>query len=283
MSSTYAHYQGPSSLPSDYAIVARLGTHFESNIPEPQPTNTLQVPHPITRRESFPSEHYYRPLNPTIGVYPRVDPHSEASRHLAHQPTETTPLLNNPPVPRIEENIDCDASADNASNVTMFWEELAILTKYAFPVFGYAPSFIPPWKLTYQKWFAELIFLSILSLWCLSSLSVIFQPQRLLLLVLVLWLPVSPVLASFRASRAHLTPCFHLHGLLLSLNSLDSGPREWVSPLRPSVDGVMSQKYYWLHSHYTAVVIFVSLIVSPLDQEHISSWLHLTAYVLGMA
>jgi MATE family multidrug resistance protein len=65
-----------------------------------------------------------------------------------HAPTENSPLLNHPPVPRIEENID-NASADNLSTVSMFWEELAVLTKYAMPVFGYAPSFIFSSKLTH--------------------------------------------------------------------------------------------------------------------------------------
>ena len=135
MSSTYAHYQGPSSLPSDYAILSRLSTNYESSTPEAQPENSLQIPR---RRGSFPEERYYRPLNPTIGVYPRVDPHGGTPQHLAHSPTETSPLLNNLPVPRIEENRDGDTFADKASKLTMFQEELAILTKYALPVFGYA-------------------------------------------------------------------------------------------------------------------------------------------------
>jgi multidrug resistance protein, MATE family len=131
MSSTYAHYQGPSSLPSDYAILSRLNTDHE---PESQPE---QINRRVSRRESFPASHYYRPLNPTIGIYPCLDSHSKASQHA---PTETSPLLDHPPVPRIEENIH-NASADNPSTATMFWEELAVLTKYAMPVFGYAPRF----------------------------------------------------------------------------------------------------------------------------------------------
>ena len=92
---------------------------------ESHPENTVE----ISRRESSPVSHYNRPLNPTIGVYP----HSEASQHL---PTETSPLLDQPPVPPIEENIAYNASADSTSTVNMFWEELAVLTKYAIPVFG---------------------------------------------------------------------------------------------------------------------------------------------------
>ena len=131
MSSTYAHYQGPSSLPSDYAILSRLGTNYESSTPESQPANTVQITRRVNRRESLP----VLPLNPTIGVYPCVEPHSEASQRLT-PPTETSPLLNHSPVPRIEENTDYNASADNTSTVNMLWEELAVLTKYAIPVFG---------------------------------------------------------------------------------------------------------------------------------------------------
>ena len=115
MSSTYADYQGPSSLPSEDAILSRLSTNYDSSTPEP----------------------LNRPLNSTIGVYP----HNEASQHLAPSPTETSPLLDHPPVPQIEENIDYNVF-DKTSTVNMFWEELAVLTKYAVPVVGYAPSSI---------------------------------------------------------------------------------------------------------------------------------------------
>ena len=131
----YAHYQGPSSLPSDYASFSRLSSNYESRTLESHPENTQQISsRRVTRRESFPVSHYSRPLNPTIGVYP----HSEPPQHL---PTESSPLLVHPPVPRIEENRDCNASAENTSTVNMFWEELAVLTKYAIPVFGYVSSF----------------------------------------------------------------------------------------------------------------------------------------------
>ena len=164
MSSTYAHYQGRSeSLPSAYAILSRRNTlSYESTLGSP-PENPSQIPR-LTRRESFPAEYYHRPLNPTIGIYPRIDPDSpdsEASQHLTCSPTETSPLLNNPPMPRIEENISCDPSADNASKFTMFWEELVILTKYALPVFGYDPrSFLM--KNFLSQFFTALNFLSTL-------------------------------------------------------------------------------------------------------------------------
>ena len=155
MSSMYARYQGPSSLPSDYATLSRLSSNYESRTPESHLGNTVQISRRITRRESFPVSHCNRPLNPTIGVYP----HSEASQHL---PTETSPLLDHPPVSQIEENSDYEAYAENTSTVNMFWEELAVLTKYAIPVFGYVPSFFN-WKLTHPIFFTALKFSNILS------------------------------------------------------------------------------------------------------------------------
>lgn len=107
MSSTYAHYQGPSSLPSDYAIVSSLRQN-ESDLDSD--TDTLH-----------PDKTYYRPAHPTI-ARPCAQP---------LLPTEITPLLSNPPVPCIEETID------NVDSYFMFWEELFILAKYALPVFGY--------------------------------------------------------------------------------------------------------------------------------------------------
>jgi hypothetical protein len=141
MSSTYAHYQGPASLPSDYAILSR----FSSVNEDFEPTDELREgipsgtdPRPVRRRESLPVSPYFRPRNPTVpvvGVYPQGD--SKAST----PPTENTPLLS-PPVPRIEEEIDRNVSADNGTSMAMFWEELRILTKYALPVFGYVHFFI---------------------------------------------------------------------------------------------------------------------------------------------
>jgi MATE family multidrug resistance protein len=123
MSSTNVHYQG---LPSNHT----LSTNYDSQLENTEDSESTP---------SFSSSGSQSP-NPTIGVYQQ----SEAPQHLAHLPTETSPLLNHPPVPRIEQNIDYNASADhdNTSTVNMFWEELAVLTKYAIPVFGYAPSFI---------------------------------------------------------------------------------------------------------------------------------------------
>ena len=116
----------------------RLSSNYESRSPESQPENSIQISRRVTRRESFPASHYSGPLNPTIGVYPHNEP---LPKHL---PTETSPLIDHPlaPVPPIEENRDYNASAHNTSTIDLFWEELAVLTKYTIPVFGYAPSFL---------------------------------------------------------------------------------------------------------------------------------------------
>ncbi|CAA7268525.1 unnamed protein product [Cyclocybe aegerita] len=172
MSSTYAHYQGPSSLPSDYALLSHFahrdhsaphprrvpengaapasGDEDEDEDTEPTPTQTPRRT-VVTRRESFPASAYYtRPPRPTIGSYPRerryddAEPGSGNGNSASNDqsfpslglPDENTPLLSNPPVPRIEEPIDRDATADAGTPLEMFWEELVILAKYALPVFG---------------------------------------------------------------------------------------------------------------------------------------------------
>lgn len=52
--------------------------------------------------------------------------------------SETTPLLT--PVSRIEEPVDHDPSLGEESYIRMIREELPILSRYAFPVFGQAIS-----------------------------------------------------------------------------------------------------------------------------------------------
>ncbi|KAG5634975.1 hypothetical protein H0H81_000164 [Sphagnurus paluster] len=120
-----AHYQGPASLPSDYALLSRYaGHHSDTEQPiqlesddelDEQPTPTTSI-----ARTSVPT--------------PR---HSSFSHHFNNIPmpgpvaSENTPLLN-PPVPRIDEPVE-----DARQNVIrIFWEELRILTRYALPVFG---------------------------------------------------------------------------------------------------------------------------------------------------
>lgn len=133
MSSTYAHYQGPASLPSDYAILSRYAapdsvSEDESEDERPMRETGGSTPR-IPRRTSFPSS-YLRPRNPTMGPLPQNHPSSS----LGSDTTETTPLLA-PLVPRIEEEVD-ENDDSNETALKMFWEELRILTRYALPVFG---------------------------------------------------------------------------------------------------------------------------------------------------
>jgi len=149
MSFTYTHYQGPSSLPSDYSLISRVvGHHTEpegdniSTLNESDDTDDTIIPKPSRsfRRDSYGEYSgdgiHDRPRNITIGVYPGTSGVSGDSDSGRSVPTEHTPLLTAPPVPRIEEDIDRDPAHDRDSSIEMFWEELPILTKYALPVFG---------------------------------------------------------------------------------------------------------------------------------------------------
>lgn len=128
MSSTFAHYQGPASLPSDYAILSRYaGNHpdeheTENSDSEEDPSSSLQPSSTIHRQLS--QEDYIRPRNPTMGFPDGTTP-----------PSEITPLLN-PPIPRIDEETTHSTTGDNETGVSMFWQELRILTRYSLPVFG---------------------------------------------------------------------------------------------------------------------------------------------------
>ncbi|KAH0581706.1 hypothetical protein H2248_011392 [Termitomyces sp. 'cryptogamus'] len=101
-----AHYSGPASLPSDYALLSRYAGHQTEDEQDER-----------DQRASSP-----RPRNPTVAHQCIPIPVPLLS--------ENTPLLN-PPVPRIDETLD-----DNDRTVHAFWEELRILTRYALPVFG---------------------------------------------------------------------------------------------------------------------------------------------------
>jgi len=137
MSSTYAHYQGPSSLPSDYAIVSRINSQENEFPHDSDDEHSEEQNHRGVRRESFAQSRYYRrPMNPTIGSYTGQEQIPTTSHAHVFNATETTPLLNNPPIPRIEEAVDRDPAADDGSTLSMFWKEAGILSKYALPVFG---------------------------------------------------------------------------------------------------------------------------------------------------
>ncbi|KAH9941296.1 MATE efflux family protein [Epithele typhae] len=151
MSSTYVHYSAPSSLSSDYAILSRYNAAHDQNLDEPDTNseapstfdehdieardeNGLDIHGRTTtpRRDSHTFQ-YLPPFNPTMGPLP--DRHGHRSGPKQVDPTEHTPLLA-PPVPRIQEVCDPENSSDPSVYSKMFWEELAILTKYTLPVFG---------------------------------------------------------------------------------------------------------------------------------------------------
>ncbi|KAI0318084.1 MATE efflux family protein [Amylostereum chailletii] len=138
MSSTYVHYGTPSSLPSDYAILARYAARNPDQTDDtPQPNAQLDHPgqddddddddyHPSPpRRTSFPTE-YLRPVPPAA---PSTIP--EGLKNIV--PTEYTPLL----VPRIEEEDAAGSTESHPSNwMHTYLDELKILLKYTIPVFG---------------------------------------------------------------------------------------------------------------------------------------------------
>ncbi|PPQ85010.1 hypothetical protein CVT25_010399 [Psilocybe cyanescens] len=131
MSFTYAHYQGPSSLPSDYAILSSLNQHDTE-----EEISATVVPDSVLTQGSRAPPYYQRPPRPTMGTYPRQTESSDSSVLSIDFPSESTPLLSNPPIPRIEESVDRNPFSDDESSIKMFWEELWILAKYATPVFG---------------------------------------------------------------------------------------------------------------------------------------------------
>lgn len=140
MASNQGHYVG--TLPNDYATLARFASDDhenqdeENNRPEDEELASSEVERPITvfrtrspRRKSFPTS-FIRPPPSTIPSMnftstPDKDPSTENGT------TENTPLL----VPRIEEGQSGDEDRTK-SNTVMFWEEMRILSKYTFPVFG---------------------------------------------------------------------------------------------------------------------------------------------------
>ncbi|KAF4581321.1 hypothetical protein EYR40_002909 [Pleurotus pulmonarius] len=141
MSATFAHYQGPASLPSDYAIVSRYAAAHPDNeetidsededersVSSNNSTERADSRAHSPRRKSFPSAPYLR--RPTVMTMP--------SRHSHRSPSnvsETTPLLPAPDVPRMIESNDGD-NAESQTTMSMFWEELRVLTRYALPVYG---------------------------------------------------------------------------------------------------------------------------------------------------
>ncbi|KAF9459120.1 MATE efflux family protein [Collybia nuda] len=141
MSSTFAHYQQPGSLPSDYAILSRYAGHHPDGEPqsevdsdgddtETEDTSRRATSSSLLRRTSFPSAPHWSQHTTMIPAQSHHFKHIPVPGPL---PSENTPLLN-PPVPRIDEPLD--RTPDNGGTMKIFWEELRILTRYAAPVFG---------------------------------------------------------------------------------------------------------------------------------------------------
>jgi MATE family multidrug resistance protein len=174
MSSTYAHYQVSSSLPSDYAVLSELnnrhthGSESDSGSDSVTDTDTDTIHPAVGRRRMHPKSlpHSRRP--PTIGL------HGHLSTRLA---SETTPLLSNPPVPRIEERVDNkDCRTEINLTLSMFIDEFLILAKYSLPIFGYCPFSLDTPR---SHPFAGRTFLNILSSSSLSCPLVTYLPLHL--------------------------------------------------------------------------------------------------------
>jgi MATE family multidrug resistance protein len=144
MSSTYAHYQIPASLPSDnYAIISRYGPAVDDQDDDDndESPTTGGPESPTARRKSFPAAYSGgRPLHPTIGVAPST------AAIVAQCNTETTPLLgvheSSPPIaydssPALNSH---DTNASSSDETADFWSlfclELPLLAKFSLPVFG---------------------------------------------------------------------------------------------------------------------------------------------------
>ncbi|KAL0060333.1 ethionine resistance protein [Marasmius tenuissimus] len=143
MASIASHYQGPASLPSDYALLSRYAAR---NDPSGQSTqedydgssddefddenSTLNVPRATSpRRYSAPPRR--RPSKVTMGS--AHEPIIERVMAPRADPNENTPLLN---PPRIVEDVERNDLASPESTSQMFRDEIRILTKYSLPVFG---------------------------------------------------------------------------------------------------------------------------------------------------
>ncbi|KAM6496630.1 MatE domain containing protein, partial [Amanita muscaria] len=103
MSSTYT-YQGPASLPSNYAILSRFSEQDHEYLSQEEGVDYRSRPKKIVMpRRSYPHL-----------------PHTKFLNGTSDYPTEATPLLSN----------------DHESTLTLMKEEMKVLTKYSLPVYG---------------------------------------------------------------------------------------------------------------------------------------------------
>ncbi|EIN09142.1 MATE efflux family protein [Punctularia strigosozonata HHB-11173 SS5] len=131
MSSTYVHYGTPSSLPSDYAVLAQYAAARSNANQEPDEDNdhdnetgeTQTLLAQQSRRTSFPGG-YLRPPKMSLGSAPEGI--------LPNAVNETSPLI-----PRIPEEVDeAEVNVSQPVPVHALAEEIKILAKYTLPVFG---------------------------------------------------------------------------------------------------------------------------------------------------
>jgi len=118
------HFKGSSSLPSDYAFVSQYTQH--SDIPVTEDNNNN-----LKSSESSYND-YVGPSSPinNNGFF--------LQKTLV---SETTPLLTS--VPQVAEPAIDHGAFSEESYIRMIREELPILSRYAFPVFGQAISILP--------------------------------------------------------------------------------------------------------------------------------------------
>ncbi|KAF5361082.1 hypothetical protein D9756_004872 [Leucocoprinus leucothites] len=137
MDSTSAqHRQGPSSLPSDYALVSRYAQYNDISVAEESvEDNSLETPPSGYTGMPISSSTHRRPSHTSTFTINNSVPETLSMKNALA--SETTPLLTPmPPMPRIEEPIDRDPSLDDENRIQMLREELPILARYALPVFG---------------------------------------------------------------------------------------------------------------------------------------------------
>ncbi|KZV98699.1 hypothetical protein EXIGLDRAFT_763366 [Exidia glandulosa HHB12029] len=145
MSTTYIHYKPPSSLPSDYSILARYNAHNDAAHDQPDELTSqvdedeeLHAPYGAVsipgrsggRRNTFSHGQTQRRMsNPQLRPLEAAASGAAWGTSVPAVPSENDPLLMQ--VPRIHE--DCD-DADDSRN--MYMEELKVLLRYSLPVFG---------------------------------------------------------------------------------------------------------------------------------------------------
>jgi multidrug resistance protein, MATE family len=164
MESTYPHYQGPASLPADYALLHRYAQaqnedsnepNTESNESDDDLTYTEERPRLGRRRSSFPTASALaskrsRQKLLTASYMNNLTAHPGMVSN--QQPNENTYLLGTSLVhgPLEEDELG------SQDKWTAFWEEFRTLFKYTLPVFGSVLN-LPPTHLARSFRFAELI------------------------------------------------------------------------------------------------------------------------------